>query len=130
MLAQVQPARHPRARRLPVAPRGPRRPLVPGDLHRPAEIADGLAGRSDRLARGEFLERGDPLLDGRVGVVEVVVPGIVVLQRVVDAHRSGGMVHLLERLVVLLQFLERAQQPCWVTGQLHTADIGQRLAPA
>ena len=57
---------------------------------------------SDGLARGDLLEGGDPLLDRRVGVVEAVVPGLVVLQRVVDAHGGGGVVHLLERLVVLL----------------------------
>ena len=35
---------------------------------------------SDGLARGDLFEGSDPLLDGRVGVVEAVVPGIVVLQ--------------------------------------------------
>ena len=56
-----------------------------------------------------FSSCGDALLDGRVGVVEAVVPGLVVLQRVVDAHRRGGVVHLLERLVVLLQLLQGAR---------------------
>ena len=66
-------------------------------------------GRSDGLARGDLFEDGDPLLDGRVGVVEAVVPGLVVLQRVVDAHRRGGVVHGLERFVVLLQLLQGAR---------------------
>ena len=90
----------------------------------------GWPAGSDGLARGDLLELSDPLLDGRVGVVEAVVPSLVVLQRVVDAHRRGGVVHLLERLVVLLQLLEGAQQPRRVAGELHAAHVGQRLATA
>jgi hypothetical protein len=45
-------------------------------------------GRSDQLTRDELLELCDPLLDRRVGVVDVVIPRIMVLQRVVDAQVS------------------------------------------
>ena len=121
----------PAASALPLAPRALRLPWRPGPAAsrlRPTGLS--WPGRSDRLARGDLFECCDPLLDGRVGVVEVVVPGIVVLQRVVDAHRRGGVVHVLERLVVLLELLQGAQQPGRVAGQLHTAHIGQRLAAA
>ena len=88
----------------------PPRRRHPRDLRPPAEATRGRdrPGQTD-WPEAIFSSCGDPLLDGRVGVVEAVVPGFVVLQRIIDAHRRGGVVHLLERLVVLLQLLQGAQ---------------------
>ena len=75
-----------------------RRPAARRDARRVAaeqlrSFGRGIAPcRSDGLTRGDLLEFSDPLLDGGVGVVEAVIPGLVVLQRVVDAHGGRGMV--------------------------------------
>ena len=47
---------------------------------------------------------------GGMRVEEVMREAAVVLQRIVDAHRRGRVGHLRERLVVLLQLLQRVQQ--------------------
>ena len=51
----------------------------------------------------------------------------MVAQRVIDAHGRSGVIHLLERNVVLLEFLERAQQPGGVAGKFDAAHVGQRF---
>ena len=69
-------------------------------------------------------------LIGGMGVEEAVEPGLVVLERVVNAHGRGGVVELGEGLVVLLEFVEGADQAGRVAGELDAAHVGQLLAPA
>src|SRR5438067_8542238 len=73
------------------------------------------------------LQGGDPLLDRRMRIPEVVEPMVVVLERVVDVHGRGGVVVLLQRLVAGRQLAQRREQAGRVAGQLHTRRVGQRL---
>src|SRR6266436_9867607 len=61
-------------------------------LPNPLPVGRGNLGLLD--ARDLF-QGGDPLLDRRMGVEQVVEEAAVVLRRVVDAHRSDCMVEIL-----------------------------------
>ena len=56
---------------------------------------------------------------------QAVIPALMVLQRIVNAHGSGGMVHLLERLIILLELFQCVQQADRIPGELHPAYVGQ-----
>jgi hypothetical protein len=71
-----------------------------------------------------LLQSGDAFGDRGVGVKKAVEPAFVMLERVVYAHGSCGMVELCEGLVVGLELLQGADQPHRVTGQPDAAYIG------
>ena len=51
-----------------------------------SRVALEYARQSDLLAGRDLLQLGDPVFDWRVCVIEAVIPGFMVLQRVVNTH--------------------------------------------
>src|SRR5579872_3017355 len=75
----------------------------------------------------DSLERGDPLLDRRMRVEQVIEEGAVMLARIVDHHRRDGVVEPLRWLVVLRDLLQRRDQALRIACQLDAAHVGKRF---
>src|SRR5260370_4761765 len=73
----------------------------------------------------DLLQCGDPLLDRRMGVEQVVEEAAVVLRRVVDAHRGDRVVEILHRLLVGGDLLQCVDQSDRVACQIHPAHISE-----
>src|SRR6266853_4262418 len=76
-------------------------------------------GNSGLLHARDLFQGGDPLLDRRMGIEQVVEEAAVVLRRVVDAHRRDRVVEVLHRLLIGGDLLQRADQPNRVARQVH-----------
>src|SRR2546430_389338 len=84
----------------------------------------------DLLDARNPLQCGYAFGDRRVRVEEPAEEAAVVLVGVVDHHRGDRVVETLRRAVVLGDLLQRGNQSGRVPGQLHPADVGERLALA
>src|SRR5487761_802034 len=76
----------------------------------------------------DLLQGGDPLLDRRVRVEQVVEEGAVMLLRVVDTHRRDRVIEVLHRLLIGRDLLQGTEQTRRVARQLHPTRVSQRLA--
>src|SRR4051812_36612190 len=90
-----------------------------------------------RMTSLELTERGDALLEGRVGVEEVVEPRRVAAaarvrvglrERGLDPEVRGRTRRGVHHRRVALELLERADQPGRVARQRDAADVGEGLA--
>src|SRR5438445_1234267 len=99
----------------------------------PQAAATRAATRTHRTSRrgtaSELLERGDALVEGRVGVEQAVHPRQPPLarpagERRLDPQVGGGARRGVHDRRVRLQLLERRDQPGRVTRQRHAAHVG------
>ena len=91
------------------------------------------AGGGGKREAADLLERGDPVLERRVGVehaAQARAQALVVAQRRLDVEVRGRPGDVLQRRVVVAQRGQRQGQPLGVAGELDRGGVGQVLALA
>src|SRR5205085_9868946 len=125
--------------------RAPR--ATPGAARERRRSGPGCAGGSPRRGcgagmRSHRLQGCDPLGERRVGVERAVEPAalllpaltplglLVALERALDPHLCGGARRVVHDRLVVLELLERGDQPGWIARELDAGDVGEQLTPA